>query len=305
MQRTLIVHTGERLTKRDNWLVLQSEETEKRVPIDDLFCVVIDNPRIVMSAALLTAVTGVGAHVLLCDEKHLPVSILCPQAGYYRPYRILELQLLMDEDFRDTLWALIVQAKLQNQAKALAIARCQDKKRLRRIKQLAEQVQPGDRGNCEGIGAKMFFRLMYGANFIRMQDDGINAALNYGYTIIRSTMAKLLCAHGLNTVLGIHHINTANYFNLADDMMEPWRPLADLWADLHHEELLEGRLTKEQRTELIGLMNRIVLFSGKRMKARSAMDRCVASLVAGIEKKEPECLRFPELLPLATEKEDE
>lgn len=305
MQRTLIIHTGERLIKRENWLVLQSEGIEKRVPIDDLFCVVIDNPQMVMSTALVTAITGAGGHVLFCDEKHLPTAILCPQSGYYRPYRILELQLLIDEDFREALWAEVVRAKLLNQAKALMIAKCQDRKRLYRLRQLAQQIEAGDKGNCEGIGAKMFFRLMYGADFIRMRDDGINAALNYGYTIIRSTLAKLLAAHGFNTVLGIHHINSANYFNLVDDMMEPWRPLADMWTDLHHEELLDGTLTKEQRTELIGLLNRVVLFGGRRMKVRAAMDRYVASLVAAVEKKDVHCLRFPELLPLAMEKEDE
>lgn len=72
MQRTLIIHTGERLIKRENWLVLQSERSEKRIPIDDLFCVVIDNPQMVMSTALMTAITGAGGHVLFCDERHCP-----------------------------------------------------------------------------------------------------------------------------------------------------------------------------------------------------------------------------------------
>lgn len=89
MQRTLIVHTGERLIKRENWLVLQRDGTEKRVPIDDLFCVVIDNPQLVMSTALMTAITGAGGHVLFCDEKQsahghpLPAVRLLPPVPYF------------------------------------------------------------------------------------------------------------------------------------------------------------------------------------------------------------------------------
>ncbi len=235
MRRTLIVHNGERIIKKDNWFVLQREGEEQRIPLEDIYCVVIDNQRMMLSTAVLTEMTRVGAHIMLCDAKHMPAVVIYPHTNYYRPLNILRKQVLMDERLKEELWAAVVKAKLTNQAKALELTQGGGEK-VKRILELAEEVLPGESGNREGIGAKLFFRAMYGAEFIRMADDGINAALNYGYTIIRSAITKTLCAYGYNTVWGIHHINEMNHFNLADDMMEPWRPLVDLWVDAHHEE---------------------------------------------------------------------
>lgn len=298
MRRTLIVHNGERIIKKDNWFVLQREGEEQRIPLEDIYCVVIDNQRMMLSVAVLTEMTRMGAHIMLCDAKHMPATVIYPHTNYYRPLNILRKQVLMDEQLKDELWAAVVKAKLVNQAKALELSHGGDSKS-KRILELSEEVMPGDSGNREGIGAKLFFRAMYGAEFIRMADDGINAALNYGYTIIRSAITKTLCAYGYNTVWGIHHINEQNHFNLADDMMEPWRPLVDLWVDTHHEELLET-LSKEQRTELIGLVNRMVLFQGKRMKVHNAIDRYIASLTSALEKGDVTLLKFPMMIHLET-----
>lgn len=112
-----------------------------------------------------------------------------------------------------------------------------------RMQQLAQEVLSGDTGNREGIAAKMFFRNFYGCDFIRFENDIINIALNYGYAVIRSSVARSLCAYGYNCALGIHHINEANPFNLADDLMEPLRPLADIWVWQNNEDLVDT-LTK-------------------------------------------------------------
>lgn len=303
MFRTVIIHTGERIDKKDNWLVLHRNEEEYRVPLEDVYCVVIDSQQMLLSTAILTALTRQGAHILLCDASHFPVTAIYSQNGYYHPLTILRRQLFMDEDLKDVFWRDIVRAKLINQARVLELAGV-NSERIRRLRDLAEEVEPGDGGNREGIGAKWFFRSLYGANFIRMADDGINAALNYGYTIIRSAMVKTLCAYGYNTVCGLHHISESNPFNLADDMMEPWRPIVDFWVDKHHEELVET-LSKEQRTELIGLVNKVVLFQDKKMRLRNAMDRYISSFTAAVEKGKPSLLCFPTILPFSAVGSDE
>ena len=169
---------------------------------------------------------------------------------------------------------------------------------MERLLQLREEVVAGDEGNREGIGAKWFFRSLYGADFIRMHDDGINAALNYGYAILRSAVGKTLTAYGYNCTMGVHHINEANPFNLADDLMEPLRPIVDLWVDEHQEELVD-ELTKEVRLELINLTNQTVLFDNKKMRMRYAIDKYISSFTSALEKGNPKLLKIPILLNLA------
>ena len=165
-----------------------------------------------------------------------------------------------------------------------------DGKIVSRLFELEEEVTNGDEGNREGIAARLFFHGLYGSDFIRMYDDAINAALNYGYTVIRSAVAKALTAYGYNCVLGIHHINESNAFNLADDMMEPLRPLVDLWVAEHREDLVD-ELTKQQKNELAALVNDVVLWNGKRMRVRNAIDKYISSLTTAITRLSPdECV---------------
>ena len=141
----------------------------------------------------------------------------------------------------------------------------------------------------------MFFRNLYGTNFIRFSDDDTNAILNYGYAIIRSGVAKSLVAHGFNCVIGVHHISETNEFNLADDFMEPLRPLVDEWIAKNPDSLSEG-LTKFVKNELVGLVNSEVLFDGKKMKVRYAIDSMVKSFVTALETQNPNRLVLPEIL---------
>lgn len=158
-----------------------------------------------------------------------------------------------------------------------------------------DEVEDGDIGNREGIGAKWYFRSLFGSSFLRYSDDGINKALNYGYSIIRSAVTKTLTAYGYNSVLGIHHINESNPFNLADDLMEPLRPLVDIWVDQNHEELLID-LTKQQRKELINLVNHTMLCDGKKMRVRNAIDKYISSFTSAIEAGNVGKIHFPILV---------
>jgi len=194
-------------------------------------------------------------------------------------------------------------SKIRNQA--LVLSYCGGRRdRVERLTELSEEVVNGDEGNREGIAAKMFFRSLYGSSFVRMADDGINAALNYGYAILRSAVCKTLCAYGYNSVLGIHHIGEANPFNLADDMMEPLRPLVDYWADRNHEDITDF-LSRSQRNELAALVNETVRQGNRKMLVRNAVDDFVRSLTTAITKNDPALLVPPAILPFETVAEDE
>lgn len=112
---------------------------------------------------------------------------------------------------------------------------------------------------------------------------------------MRSAVAKALTAYGYNCVLGLHHINESNAFNLADDLMEPLRPLVDVWVDENHEDLV-NELTKQQRNELATLVNAVILWDGKKMRVRNAIDKYVSSLTTAIRSLDPNELKLPVLI---------
>lgn len=293
MFRTVSVYRGEKISVRDNWLIV-SGETEQRLPIEDLYSVVIDNQETVLTVAAMTRLTKAGAHILVCDEKHLPATVILPQSIHYHPLSVIRKQVAMPEEFKDRLWDEIVRQKIVNQATVLKL--CGGKQhRVERLMELADEVSGGDSGNREGIAARIFFHELYGFEFVRMYDDATNAALNYGYTVIRSAVAKTLVAYGYNCVLGLHHINEANPFNLADDMMEPLRPLVDLWVSDHRDELTE-KLTKQQKNELASLVNAVILWDGKKMRTRNAIDKYISSLTSAMNRLSEKSLRIPTII---------
>ena len=197
----------------------------------------------------------------------------------------------MTQGRKDALWDKIVKGKLANQAETLRLC-TGDMDAYHRLLELADEVEEGDAGNREGIGAKLYFRHFFGDGFVRMEDDGINHAMNYGYTILRTAMIKTLYTFGYYPLIGIHHIGYGNAFNLGDDLMEPFRPVVDMWVDLHHEELLDD-LTSQQRRSLVNLLNQEMDYDGCRMKIRNVMARYVKQYTSAIEKESAELLQIP------------
>lgn len=293
MFRSLIIEDGEKVTVSHHVLQVERGEETVPIPVEDVYCLVLDNPRLLLSAYALAELAQAGAHVVVCGPKHMPAGLLYPELIHYRPYGAVKKQVELTQGLKDALWDRIVKAKLQNQAEALSLCGA-DERAAQRIRELAEEVAEGDGGNREGIGAKLYFRALFGSHFIRMHDDGINGALNYGYAILRSAVAKTLYLFGLYPPLGIHHIGASNPFNLADDLMEPFRPLVDLWADLHREELALG-LTAAHRRQLVNLVNLEWTYGGGEMKVRNVIIRYVKSFVSAMESGDPDRLEPPRL----------
>lgn len=295
MWRSVIIYNGERLSVQDNWLVVSFEdETEKRIPLEDLYCVVIDNKNLVLSVPTLSTLAQHKIHLILTDERHLPVSQMYPINASYHCYRIQKKQLGMSDEFKGEIWKRITRKKIENQAVCLENSWA-ERDVVNRMRELASEVVAHDAGNREGISAKLFFRNVYGTEFIRFSDDETNSLLNYGYAIIRSGVAKSLVAHGFNCVMGVHHISETNEFNLADDFMEPLRPLVDEWIAKNPECIAEG-LSKYVKNELVSLVNTEIIFDGKTMKVRYAIDSMVKSFITALETQNPDRLILPEMI---------
>ena len=303
MWKTVLVGSDAVLTVETGWLCVSRPDKLTRIPIGDVYSVVIDDPRCRISAASMNALTQNGAHIILCDEKHLPATLVLPLARHYRGDAVLKEQIALPENVRDELWAAVVRAKIRNQITALKLCGV-PAERWEDIHRYADGVLPGDKRNAEATVARKYFRALFGSVFRRTDEDVTNAALNYGYAIMRSAMAKSLTAYGLNCALGIHHIGEGNAFHLADDLMEPLRPLVDYWTDSHIDELFDT-LTASNRRNLIDLVNRTVLFDGKRMRVRYAIDLYASSFAGAIREQKAERMKFPELLSLDILPEDE
>lgn len=297
MWRTVIVTAGERITLKDNWLVVSTSGKENKVPIGDLYSVVIDNQEAMFSVAVITELANAGVHVIFCDRKHIPVTDAVPLNMHHQPLPVYYLQKDASEKLKDELWQIIIRQKIINQSRCLKYSNVRGEK-VELLEQYASEVIIGDKRNRESIAAKMYFPALFGAGFRRSNDNDVtNAALNYGYAIIRSGIAKTLVGYGFNSLIGIHHIGAGNYFNLADDLIEPLRPLVDMWTDSRCDELLD-QLTKSNRKDLIGIMNYPMLFDGKKMRVRYIIDRYVASLSSALLKEDASLLKVPELIRL-------
>ena len=294
MFRTIIINSGEKIKLKDNWLLVETEDGDKTVPIDNIYSVVLDNQNILLTSSVVNAITNNGGHIVLCDKKHMPTSEIFPISNYYRPLTVQRNQLELSRDVKDEIWKRIVSEKIGNQG--IVLASCTGNTDVaKRLYELSGEIIGDDINNCEGVAAKMFFRNMFGSDFIRMNDDSINSALNYGYAIIRSSVSKSLIGHGFNCVLGLHHINIYNPFNLSDDVMEPLRPLVDKWVSKNDSDLVD-ELTKENRVSLANIINEHVLINGKQMQLRSAIDVYVRTLSKAIETETPDYLKIPRII---------
>lgn len=263
--RTLYISESERLgVYLDSLLIIKNGEDYK-IPLKDIGTIVLEDNRTVITSKLINRIIEYNILLIFCDDKHNPNGFLTASSGYFRQNKLVNQQMMWSEKLKNSLWKEIVKRKLENQK---IILKKLKKKSLvvEMIESYKAEVLDGDAGNREGLGAKIYFREMYGDNFIRGAQDVINGALNYGYTILNSKIARVIAGKGLLTYLGIHHKNEYNQFNLASDLIEVYRPLVDFFV---HEYMKNAEyFSKEDRIELINLLNARIL-QGNNMESVS------------------------------------
>lgn len=291
--RQVFIKRSEKLSFKDNQLVVYKDGEETKVPLEDINYILLEDSTTILTSRLLAEIGKNAIVLLICDEKHEPTSIMYPYNYHYKQLENLELQLANTTLLKDELWRLVVQSKIKNQKKIIEI-KTKDEYTIEKMDIFISEVDVGDSGNREGLAAKMYFRSLFGSNFIRHFDDGINNALNYGYTILRSCVIRNLSIYGLLTYYGINHKSKTNNFNLAYDLMEPFRPVIDSFV-FDHIELLTEELSYEIRKDLVNILNTEVLVEGKRCTVEYAIDLLVKSFIKSLSLGEVH-LSLPELL---------
>lgn len=265
--------------KLDN-LVLNTSEGEIWFPINDISIVVLDNLRITLSTRLLCTLAKNNVSIVICDEKHLPIGLYCSYDNHSRMFKHLEYQINTSAEKYDLFWKEIVIRKVLNQADVIKKLGKSDEV-YENIKQLASETQIGDITNREAHAAKIYFNELMETTFSRGNDDILlNSGLDYGYTIIRSYIARVCVGYGLNSQLGIHHRNEYNRFNLIDDLMEPIRPMLDIFA----YQLLENKeyFNAEHRRNLINFLNHKIEYNNKNMYISNMIEEYIAQYAAFI-----------------------
>lgn len=289
--RNLFIANPAKLSVRQQQLVIRQEQ-EFTVPLEDISSVLIESPRVTITTAAISAMAEAGLTVFFCDARHLPNTIALPVNQYCRQRKLLLSQINMAKPLQKQLWQDIVVCKILNQAACLRIL---NRPGADELAALAASVRSGDPDNREAVAAAVYFPALFGVGFSRDQDCLQNAALNYGYAIIRGGIARNLVIHGLEPCLGLHHRSERNNFNLADDMIEPFRPLVDLFVASHFQG--DGELSTTQKQKLFNLTSFLVRQSGRKYHVMTAIGRCCASLAECVQSQH-RSLELPELIAL-------
>jgi CRISPR-associated protein Cas1 len=211
------------------FLVVQDTDGDRRelgqVPLDDIAAVIANAHGLSYTNNLLVSLAERGAPFVLCAANHNAVGMIWPVDGNFQQAKRFDAQIAASKPTHKRLWAEIVRCKLLQQAAALEAAGAPTAP----LNALVTKVRSGDAGNIEAQGARRYWGLLFGAGFRRDQNGGgINAMLNYGYTVLRAATARAVIAAGLHPSLGLHHCNENNAMRLVDDLMEPFRPMTDL-----------------------------------------------------------------------------
>ena len=287
--RSVVITQPARLRLEQQALRVEQDAGSVRIPLEDISVLVIDQPQVSLTAQLLTACAARQIAVITVDETHTPNGVLLPHLPHSRALQVMRKQLDMSQPRKKRLWQGIVQRKINNQAEVLERYGLDAASLLR---QMASEVKSGDGGHHEAHAAQAYFRALFGLGFSRAQDRLHNAALNYGYSVIRSALARTLVAYGFITAFGLHHCSEQNAFNLADDLIEPFRPILDahvlgLWP-LHGE---DRDLTREDKAHLVSVLHQdVAMFQSGDLSGHStllaATEAMVISLVQRLDDDE-------------------
>ena len=272
--RSVIITQHAKLTYSMQMMIVQTRDGINQIPIEDINLLLVSTTQAVITSALISKLAQNQTKVIFVDEKDNPVV---ETAVYYpgaRSMAKLKKQFNWDEHLKELLWTRIVSQKIKNQIAVL------DNYHLNKddVQSELDQLEINDESNREAIAARKYFMLLFDKNFVRRDTSAVNAALDYGYAILLSSFNREIAMNGYLTYFGIHHCSQENQFNLASDLMEPFRPFVDYWVKAH-EKIKE--LTPDIKYGLVELLSLEIKFNGKKTLLTNAITVYVR-----------ECLKF-------------
>ena len=254
--RTVVITRQSKITYKNRFLVVKQENDEKYIHLSEIDTIIVDSISVSISAYLLKELADNKINIIFCDEKHNPLGEVVPYYSKHNTSKMIKEQIKWKASDKDKIWAEIVKNKIMNQA--LLLKKTKSSK-YKLILSYIDEVVDGDKTNREGHAAKVYFNALFGNDFVRNSDDTINAALNYGYAILLSTINKEIINNGYLTQLGIHHKNEFNEFNLTCDLMEPFRIVIDNFVYYNQAR----KLDTEYKLDIVNILNGTFKYQGK------------------------------------------
>ena len=272
-----------KLSVKNEQLLIDNGEIT-RIPLEDIECIAADSQQINVSTYLLMKFSEYAITFYVTDKAHHPCGVFLPVSRHSRHMSVLYDQINMSLPTKKRLWKQIVMKKIENQAAVLKLCSIDG---WQEIDSIRLKVHSGDTGNMEAVAASKYFKLLFGKTFSRSQENAINACLNYGYAVLRSTIEKYLIVYGYEPSIGIFHKSTLN------------RPLVDLFVK--YNALDDEELTTVRKAQIVNLLNADVIIDGKLFACAKAVDNTVQSLTSFISGRRNDLL-LPQIIDLEQHK---
>lgn len=282
--RTVVVASSAKLDYQMGYLVIRKEEITK-IHLSEISILIIENTAVALTAALLCELTKKKIKVVFCDEKRNPSSELIPYYGSHDTSAKIRKQITWSEQAKKAVWTEIVSEKIKQQAEHLEIY---SKPEASMLYSYIHEITFGDETNREGHAAKVYFNALFGKDFTRTEDNSINAALNYGYGIILSCFTREIVANGYLTQLGIFHDNMFNQFNLASDLMEPFRPIVDRVVVRLNPQQFEH----DEKVEILRLLENEVVIANRKEYVNNAIAIYTRSVFEALNDNDASLIKF-------------
>lgn len=277
--RTVVISKQSKLSYKNRFLVVKQEDDEKYVHLSEIDTIIVDSIAVSVSAYLLKELADNKINIIFCDELHNPFGELIPFYSKHNSSKMISNQIKWNDELKNKVWQEIVKNKITNQGLLLQKTHS-EKSEL--ILSYIRDVTLGDKTNREGHAAKVYFNALFGNSFIRNTNDNINSALNYGYSILLSTVSKEIINNGYLTQLGIHHKNEFNEFNLSCDFMEPFRIIIDNFVYYNKNR----KLDQQYKMDLVNIFNNKFKYDDKTYTLKDVIRLYVKNLLDYINDNE-------------------
>ena len=291
LKKTILLENKAALSTKNLQLVIKTEVRESNIPIEDIGFLVIDHPEIFLSIPALNLLIDNNTSVIICNKSHLPNGMFLNLNSHHIQQEIFKNQIDASQPLKKQLWQQTIVEKIRNQGLLLETITGNKNS----FEFLASKVLSGDTTNMEGVAASQYWKSFFEMNFKRERfGDYPNNFLNYGYAILRAATARALSGSGLLNTLGIHHKSKYNAFALADDIMEPFRPIVDEKVVQIMQKYDEQELTTLIKSELLQILTRTVYFKEEKSPLMVALQKTASSLqqcYTGHRKK----IKYPKL----------
>lgn len=255
--RTVVITKQAKISYKNRFLVVKQDIDEKYIHLSEIDTIIVDSISVSISSYLLKELADNKINIIFCDDKHNPYGELQPFYSRHNSSKKILEQVKWTNKDKDLVWQAIVKNKILNQA--LLLEKIKSKQH-NLITSYIKEVTIGDKTNREGHAAKVYFNSLFGTSFVRGNNDKINASLNYGYAILLSTVSKEIVNNGYLTQLGIHHKNEFNPYNLACDLMEPFRIIIDSFVYYNKDKELDPNF----KLDIINIFNNTYTFNNKK-----------------------------------------